>query len=209
MRDDQAVDDTGLVTDEEGFAGPPARPQPRPRGENGALRRNGGNGNGNGSEAEDAQAENARLRAENARLRVVAATASLEARLEAGRDEPMTKGDLLDVLDYVRNGAAAHQETVYDGVAGRVMQFQREELGIDGDEDENGATTKGKGKAKGKGPEELPVERVTKINHAKVYQGETEPDIVTYIDGETGEDGTRKGRKKGAAYGFIVERIED
>ena len=34
-------------------------------------------------------------------------------------------------------------------------------------------------------------------------------DVVRYLDPDTGEELTRKGRKKGGAYGFVVERIED
>src|ERR1700686_4620510 len=135
MARDQAVDETELELDEEGFAGPPTRMQARPNGH----QANGGNGRGD----EEKDAEIARLKTELAHANAVAATAGLEAPLEAGPDEPVTKGDLKDVIDYVRSEAAARYETVYDGVADRVVQRHLEELGIceDGDEDQCAAAT--------------------------------------------------------------------
>jgi hypothetical protein len=57
-------------------------------------------------------------------------------------------------------------------------------------------------------PEELEVERITKFNVPKIYTGDDEPEIVNYIDADTGEPKTRKGRRKNRPTGYSVERIE-
>ena len=43
---------------------------------------------------------------------------------------------------------------------------------------------------------EMNVERVSKFTVPKIYQGDDEPEIVKYVDSETGETMTRKGRRK-------------
>lgn len=45
-------------------------------------------------------------------------------------------------------------------------------------------------------PEELNVERVGTFTVPRIYQGDDEPEIVQYVDADTGETMTRKGRKK-------------
>lgn len=56
--------------------------------------------------------------------------------------------------------------------------------------------------------EELPVERVGKFNVPKIYTGEDEPDIVEYIDADTGDKMTRKGRKKNRPTTVDVRPVE-
>lgn len=56
--------------------------------------------------------------------------------------------------------------------------------------------------------EELPVERVGKFSIPKIYTGEDEPDIVEYIDGDTGDKMTRKGRKKNRPTTVDVRPVE-
>lgn len=56
--------------------------------------------------------------------------------------------------------------------------------------------------------EELPVERVGKFSVPKIYTGEDEPDIVEYIDADTGESKTRKGRKKNRPTTVDVRPVE-
>lgn len=43
---------------------------------------------------------------------------------------------------------------------------------------------------------EVNVERVTHFSVPRIYNGDDEPDIVTYIDADDGETKTRKGRRK-------------
>ena len=56
--------------------------------------------------------------------------------------------------------------------------------------------------------DELPVERVGKFSVPKIYTGEDEPDIVEYIDGDTGDKMTRKGRKKNRPTTVDVRPVE-
>lgn len=56
--------------------------------------------------------------------------------------------------------------------------------------------------------EELPVERVTRLGVPKIYTGDDEPEIVRYIEPETGETKTRKGRRKGHPAPYEVESVE-
>jgi hypothetical protein len=209
MPPDQTVTDDELELDEDGFAGPPAKGKTRPNGskpdgDNAApWLRNASAGNG----GEDVEAELARLRAENARLRAVAG-------LEGRRDEPVTVGDLLDANEaqaaYIRTeverAVGEHGDEIADYVAACVEHRLLDSLNGEGDDDiGNGA----KAKRKTKKAEELPVERVTKIGYAKLYQGDDEPDEVAYVDVDTGYTETRKGRRRGHPYAFVVEAIED
>lgn len=54
---------------------------------------------------------------------------------------------------------------------------------------------------------ELNVERVSSFTIPKIYQGDDEPEIVQYIDSETGETMTRKGRKKNYPTKMNVEIV--
>lgn len=54
---------------------------------------------------------------------------------------------------------------------------------------------------------EVNVERISHSTVPKIYAGDTEPDIVTYVDAETGETMTRKGRKKNYPTQTMVEVV--
>lgn len=54
---------------------------------------------------------------------------------------------------------------------------------------------------------ELEVERVTKFSVPKIYTGDDEPEIVKYIDADTGEEKTRKGRRKNRPTSYDVEIV--
>lgn len=56
--------------------------------------------------------------------------------------------------------------------------------------------------------ENLEVERVSNFNVPKVYVGDDEPEIVKYIDADTGEEKTRKGRRKNRPTIMNVQRVE-
>lgn len=56
---------------------------------------------------------------------------------------------------------------------------------------------------------ELPLERVTKNDVPRIYNGDDEPETVTYIDADTGEEKTRPGRRKGQPSPFSVELVPD
>lgn len=68
--------------------------------------------------------------------------------------------------------------------------------GSDADDDDDG------------GPE-LPLERVSKMDVPRIWQGDDEPSTVKYLDADDGSEKTRKGRKKGQPYGWNVEAVED
>jgi TolA-binding protein len=55
--------------------------------------------------------------------------------------------------------------------------------------------------------ENLNVERVTRSSIPKIYSGDDEPEIVQYIDAESGETMTRKGRKKNYPTQTMVEIV--
>jgi hypothetical protein len=57
-------------------------------------------------------------------------------------------------------------------------------------------------------PPELPVERVTRLDVPRVYNGDDEPAEVSYIDPDSGETKKRKGRRKGHPSVFAVEEVE-
>lgn len=57
--------------------------------------------------------------------------------------------------------------------------------------------------------EELPLERVVREPIPLIYDGEDEPETVRYIDVDTGEERTRKGRKKGGVAAYRVEVEEE
>jgi hypothetical protein len=44
---------------------------------------------------------------------------------------------------------------------------------------------------------ELPLERVSRAQVPRIWQGDDEPSTVRYIDADSGEEKTRKGRRKG------------
>lgn len=54
---------------------------------------------------------------------------------------------------------------------------------------------------------ELNVERVGRFTIPKIYQGDDEPEIVQYIDADTGETMTRKGRRKNYPTQMDVEIV--
>jgi hypothetical protein len=54
---------------------------------------------------------------------------------------------------------------------------------------------------------ELNVERVGQFTVPRIYQGDDEPEIVQYIDSETGETMTRKGRRKNYPTKMDVEIV--
>jgi hypothetical protein len=61
----------------------------------------------------------------------------------------------------------------------------------------------------GEEPEpELPVEKVTRKKVPQMWSGDDEPDIVHYLDAETGEEKTRKGRKRNKVAVYDVEQVE-
>jgi hypothetical protein len=55
---------------------------------------------------------------------------------------------------------------------------------------------------------DLPVERVTRLDVPRVYNGDDEPAEVSYIDVESGETKKRKGRRKGHPAPYSVEDVE-
>jgi len=57
-------------------------------------------------------------------------------------------------------------------------------------------------------PEELAVERVGKFTVPKIYTGDDEPDIVEYIDADSGDKMTRKGRKRNRPTTVDVRPVE-
>lgn len=56
---------------------------------------------------------------------------------------------------------------------------------------------------------ELEVERITRFTVPKIYTGDDEPEIVNYIDADTGETKTRKGRRKNRPTGYDVETVPE
>jgi hypothetical protein len=54
---------------------------------------------------------------------------------------------------------------------------------------------------------ELEVERISRFTVPKIYTGDDEPEIVKYIDAETGEEKTRRGRRKNRPTGYDVETV--
>lgn len=54
---------------------------------------------------------------------------------------------------------------------------------------------------------DLEVERITKFSVPRIYTGDDEPEIVKYIDAETGEEKTRKGRRRNRPTGYDVETV--
>jgi hypothetical protein len=54
---------------------------------------------------------------------------------------------------------------------------------------------------------ELPVERVTRASVPHIWQGDDEPTSVRYLDADTGEEKTRKGRQKGKPAIYEVAEI--
>jgi len=55
--------------------------------------------------------------------------------------------------------------------------------------------------------EELEVERIAKFSVPRIYTGDDEPEIVKYIDADTGEEKTRKGRRKNRPTSYDVEVV--
>ena len=58
-------------------------------------------------------------------------------------------------------------------------------------------------------PPEYAVERVSRMDVPRIYTGDDEPETVTYIDAETGEEKTRPGRQKGRPTPWHVEIVPD
>lgn len=56
---------------------------------------------------------------------------------------------------------------------------------------------------------EVEVERVTHFSVPRIYTGDDEPSIVKYIDADTGEEKTRKGRRKNRPTGYDVEIVAE
>lgn len=56
---------------------------------------------------------------------------------------------------------------------------------------------------------ELEVERITKFSVPRIYTGDDEPEIVKYIDADTGEEKTRRGRRKNRPVGYDVEIVPE
>ena len=54
---------------------------------------------------------------------------------------------------------------------------------------------------------DLEVERISRFSVPKIYTGDDEPEIVKYIDADTGEEKTRKGRRKNRPVGYDVEVV--
>jgi hypothetical protein len=55
---------------------------------------------------------------------------------------------------------------------------------------------------------ELPVERVTRLDVPRIYNGDDEPAEVAYVDPDSGETKKRKGRRKGHPSTLAVEEVE-
>jgi hypothetical protein len=60
----------------------------------------------------------------------------------------------------------------------------------------------------GDATDELPVEHVRKIDIPRIYTGDDEPAEVQYVDPDSGETRTRKGRRKGRVATYTVEPYE-
>jgi hypothetical protein len=54
---------------------------------------------------------------------------------------------------------------------------------------------------------ELNVERIQKFTVPRIYQGDDEPEIVQYVDADTGETMTRKGRRKNHPVSYNAEIV--
>lgn len=54
---------------------------------------------------------------------------------------------------------------------------------------------------------DLEVERIKKFTVPRIYTGDDEPSIIRYIDADTGEEKTRKGRRKNRATDYDVETV--
>ena len=80
---------------------------------------------------------------------------------------------------------------------------------------EPSAEEKGEGKPSGRQAEppppdpepEMNVERISKYTIPHVYQGDDEPEIVKYVDADTGETMTRKGRRRNYPTSMNVEMV--
>lgn len=57
--------------------------------------------------------------------------------------------------------------------------------------------------------EELAMERVTRLDVPRIYNGDDEPRVVKFLDADTGEERERPGRRKGHPVGFDVEPVTD
>jgi hypothetical protein len=56
--------------------------------------------------------------------------------------------------------------------------------------------------------DELPLETVRKLDVPRIYTGDDEPTDVQYIDPDSGETKTRRGRRKGRVATYSVEPYE-
>lgn len=57
-------------------------------------------------------------------------------------------------------------------------------------------------------PPELPIEHVRRLDIPRIYTGDDEPSEVQYIDPDSGETKTRRGRRKGRVATYSVEPYE-
>lgn len=57
--------------------------------------------------------------------------------------------------------------------------------------------------------DEPEMERITNFTVPRIYKGDDEPDMVKYIDADTGEEKTRKGRKRNRPVSYDVEKVAD
>lgn len=57
--------------------------------------------------------------------------------------------------------------------------------------------------------DEPEMERITNFTVPRIYKGDDEPDLVKYLDADTGEEKTRKGRKKNRPVTYDVEKVAD
>lgn len=58
-------------------------------------------------------------------------------------------------------------------------------------------------------PPNYPVERLQTTDVPRIYTGDDEPETVTYIDSDSGEEKTRPGRRKGQPYNWLAEVVPD
>lgn len=56
--------------------------------------------------------------------------------------------------------------------------------------------------------EELPIENVRRLDVPRIYTGDDEPAEVSYVDPDSGETKTRRGRRKGRVATYSVEPYE-
>ena len=115
-----------------------------------------------------------------------------EARFKRLEDRFDAIGNLIDERLPAKTPAAANSEASAGGGENKPVG-----------EEANSPPTKPKEEP----AEELNVERIKKFTVPRIYTGDDEPSIVRYIDADTGEELTRKGRQKNKPTNYDVDIV--